>query len=184
MVDGRPAPYYGTKVNPSNVPRKWEPGQLVRGNLVFYRGERMWVEYAPRDWETSHMVHIGGSPVPDGPIDFTRPLTQKRNVQAVHADCLLAAPQVKSVYGHLPTVASATRAERTKAGIHDIGDPIAVKLRSCKTLEDVYKVAAKMLGCPPAELKDRYGRLNPGQQRMNLGNRMRNWWKKNGGKEL
>lgn len=182
--DGRPYAYYGTHINPADIPRKWDPGQLVRGDLVFYRGQRMWVEHAPRDWETSFMVHIGDHPVPPGPPNPDRPLPRGRIVHACHADCLLAAPQVKSVYGKLPTVASAARAERAKAGVRDVGDPIAVKLRPCKTLDDAYKVAAKFLGCPLVDLKDRYGRLNPGQQRMNLGNRMRNHWKKTGGKEL
>lgn len=41
------------------------------------------------------------------------------------------------------------------------------------TLEEMYEVASQKLGVPVDELKDRYKHLNPGLQRMNLGNRMR-----------
>jgi len=56
----------------------------------------------------------------------------------------------------------------------DCGDEVAKKLRG-KPLKDVYEAVAKVLA--PEEtvnsLKKRYGHLNEGMQRMNLGNRMR-----------
>lgn len=54
----------------------------------------------------------------------------------------------------------------------DCGDGIAARLRGM-ALEDVYEEAAKVLAVDVAELKTRYAKLNPGMQRMNLGNRMR-----------
>lgn len=54
----------------------------------------------------------------------------------------------------------------------DCGDPLAAALRG-KSLDDVYKAAAKELREPEADLRKRYAHLNPGMQRMNLGNRMR-----------
>jgi hypothetical protein len=51
-------------------------------------------------------------------------------------------------------------------------DDLAKKLAG-KELDDVYKLAAKTLGVPVTTLKSRYGKLNLGMQRMNLGNRMR-----------
>ena len=54
----------------------------------------------------------------------------------------------------------------------DNGDMVAVSLRD-KVLEDVYKLAADLCKTTVAELKSRYGTLNPGMQRMNLGNRIR-----------
>lgn len=54
----------------------------------------------------------------------------------------------------------------------DNGDALAKKLRGVD-LDDVYKRAAKALGEPEKNLRSRYRHLNPGMQRMNLGNRMR-----------
>lgn len=54
----------------------------------------------------------------------------------------------------------------------DSGDELAVRLRG-KTLDEVYEMAAKLLQEPERTLRTRYKHLNPGMQRMNLGNRMR-----------
>lgn len=54
----------------------------------------------------------------------------------------------------------------------DNGDEVAEALRGMD-LEEVYKYAAKTLKQPLAELKAKYEHLNKGQQRMNLGNRLR-----------
>lgn len=54
----------------------------------------------------------------------------------------------------------------------DNGDALAKTLRGL-ALEDVYAEAAKVLGESQAALKAKYAHLNPGMQRMNLGNRMR-----------
>ena len=54
----------------------------------------------------------------------------------------------------------------------DNGDTIAQMLRGAD-LETVYKIGAKELGVKIEELKLKYGHLNPGQQRMNVGNRIR-----------
>lgn len=52
------------------------------------------------------------------------------------------------------------------------GDATAKKLEG-KTLDDVYKAAAKVTGISEKELRAKYSHLNVGMQRMNLGNRMR-----------
>lgn len=54
----------------------------------------------------------------------------------------------------------------------DSGDGLAVELRGME-LEDVYARAAKELNESVKSLHQRYDALNPGMQRMNLGNRMR-----------
>ncbi len=54
----------------------------------------------------------------------------------------------------------------------DIGDATAELLRG-KTLDEVYRLAAKKLGVDEQALRARYAKLNPGMVRMNLGNRMR-----------
>jgi hypothetical protein len=55
---------------------------------------------------------------------------------------------------------------------YDNGDEVATKLRG-KTLDEVYAQAAKMLKEPEKDLRAKYKNLNPGMQRMSLGNRMR-----------
>lgn len=54
----------------------------------------------------------------------------------------------------------------------DNGDELAKKLRGVE-LDDVYAAASKVLGESQAALRAKYAHLNPGMQRMNLGNRMR-----------
>lgn len=55
---------------------------------------------------------------------------------------------------------------------YDNGDDTATKLRG-KTLDEVYEFAAKKLGETVKALKAKYAHLNPGMQRMSLGNRLR-----------
>lgn len=59
----------------------------------------------------------------------------------------------------------------------DNGDALADALRGL-SLEEVYVFASLVLGETPTELKSRYGHLNNGQQRMNLGNRVRGFVKR------
>jgi hypothetical protein len=54
----------------------------------------------------------------------------------------------------------------------DNGDDVARQLRGAE-LDDVYAAAAKLLGETQTALRTKYKHLNPGMQRMNLGNRMR-----------
>jgi len=67
-----------------------------------------------------------------------------------------------------------SRNVRTESGAPsvDIGDATAKRLRG-KELDEVYKIAAKELDASEKSLRDRYTHLNPGQQRMCLGNRLR-----------
>ena len=52
------------------------------------------------------------------------------------------------------------------------GDPVAVALQGA-TLEECYGLAAESMDSSDKELKEKYGHLNDGMQRMNLGNRIR-----------
>jgi hypothetical protein len=54
----------------------------------------------------------------------------------------------------------------------DIGDKTATKLRGM-SLDETYKVVSKATGESESELRARYKKLNPGMQRMNLGNKLR-----------
>lgn len=55
---------------------------------------------------------------------------------------------------------------------YDNGDDIATKLRG-KTIDEVYAFASKQLKEPEKDLRAKYKHLNPGMQRMSLGNRLR-----------
>lgn len=57
--------------------------------------------------------------------------------------------------------------------VRDTADPIAVQLREAKDLNEVFAIGSKALGVPATELASQYAHLNPGMQRMNVGNRMR-----------
>lgn len=63
---------------------------------------------------------------------------------------------------------------KTPTGRHaiDINDEVANKLRGL-TLDGVYEAAAKALETSIEDLKKQYAHLNPGMQRMNLGNKIR-----------
>lgn len=54
----------------------------------------------------------------------------------------------------------------------DIGDDAAKKLRGIP-LDEAYRIVSKAVEVPQTELKAKYEKLNPGMQRMNLGNRLR-----------
>jgi hypothetical protein len=169
------APFHGDALSDALKPSRWETPPK-RGDLVFYRGKRMWVQVA-HPFDVSRYVRICDHRIRAEAEPETWHDKDHRESFYVHADELALAPPVRSLT-NLPTVASAARAERAKAGIRDVGDPVAVLLRDCGSLGDVYTVAATFLGVPVAELQARYSHLNPGQQRMNLGNRMRAKWRK------
>lgn len=68
-----------------------------------------------------------------------------------------------------------THYERVKVEgrrILDCADSVAKYLR-VMNLDQVYAHAAQQLNVPEDELRQKYGHLNPGMQRMNLGNRIR-----------
>jgi len=54
----------------------------------------------------------------------------------------------------------------------DSGDVVAVALRGLE-LEEVYEYVSDVIDVPALELRAKYAHLNIGQQRMNLGNRLR-----------
>jgi hypothetical protein len=156
-------------VNPDLYPRLHQPNSLRVGESVFYRGLRYYIERAPAKWEEGTHIRIADCIIrPDQPAPLSRTSFN------VHADLLEIAPTSRNKFGRQPTKKAVERRERQKVdGVRDNGDDVAVLLRDCSTLDDVYAAAAKYLGVPEPELRAKYGHLNPGQQRMNCGNRMR-----------
>jgi hypothetical protein len=63
-------------------------------------------------------------------------------------------------------------ADGSKKRSIDKGDDVALALRKL-TLDAVYSTAASSTGISQAGLRDRFAHLNPGMQRMNLGNMIR-----------
>lgn len=164
-----PAPFVPLTIPPSNYPKSHEPGALKAGDSVWYRESRYWIEYAPSDWSESCMVRISSHRFLPGGI-----LPEDRLSFAVHADHVSIAPVTRNRYGRQPTKKAVDRREKQKQeGVRDNGDTVAIILRACGSLAEVYKAAAKHLGAPEKDLVAKYSHLNPGQQRMCLGNRLR-----------
>lgn len=150
------------------APKKYKPGDLKIGDCVWYRGERYWIVFLSLGLYKGCYARIEdkftrpGVPTPDGVTSF-----------CVYVDLLDLAPPVKNIYGPIPTKAAEERKQRERSGQKDVGDEVALLLRGCESLDDVYKVGSKYLEQQVADLKAKYAHLNPGQQRMVIGNRMR-----------
>lgn len=162
-------------------PKKHAHGALTRGDSVWYGGTRWWVEWAATHWSRGCYVRIVDKAVhPDAARPLPSDLEDPRILSfCVHADLLSLAPVRGGLYTSQPSLAGVARAERAKAGIKDVGDDVAILLRECKSIDQVYACAAKYCGVAEPELKEKYGHLNPGQQRMNCGNKMRAHWRRN-----
>lgn len=168
----------------TSLVEKWKDGELKVGDAVYYRGERYHIEWLPASWKAGSFAHLT-----DVRVVIDQPLPIKRTTVCVFADLLSKTPPeatdglpVAGAPAPAPVTAKAAeRRERAKAGINDVDDPVAKLLRAANTQDEMYAAAAKFLGVPAAELRAKYGHLNPGQQRMNCGNRMRAKWKKEQG---
>jgi hypothetical protein len=173
----RPPPFVPNVRTPDQWPKKHEPGSLKTGDSVWYGEERWWIVNAPPTWEPTSFVCVS-----DQALRPNAAIPSGVKVQMVHADLLELAPTKRG-----PLLSSAqptkhaieTRERMKKEGLTDIGDVVAEKLRN-KTLDEAYAIAAEFVKIPENELRAKYVKLNPGQQRMNLGNRMRGWLKKHG----
>ena len=83
-----------------------------------------------------------------------------------------ASANITAGYAHNYTVVRAASGKKSL----DNDDPVAHMLRG-QDLESVYDIANDVLGVPVKTLKKMYSHLNPGQQRMVLGNRIRGFYK-------
>ena len=149
-------------------PKKFQIGDLKIGDTVWYRGERYWITFLSQGMYEGCYARICNMPArpglrePDGCTTFS-----------VYVDLLDKAPPVSNIFAPIPTKAAEERKERAKTGQTDIGDEVALLLRQCESLDDVYRAGAKFLEQQVEDLKKKYAHLNPGQQRMVIGNRMR-----------
>jgi len=162
-------------INPQFFPKTHDHGALKRGDSVWFKGERHWIEYAPTHWSRGCFVRISSIAVHP---DTERLLGDARHSFCIHPDLLTVAPMKGNVYAKQPSRADDARKTRAAHGERDIGDEIATMLRACKSFQETYARSSEYLGVPVQELEAKYSHLNPGQQRMNLGNRMRAKWRK------
>ena len=116
------------------------------------------------------LIAIGESLVGDG----TRPVPRMPTKEEIAA---VTPPKPRMPEETKQKLREKAKEERA-AKPHDNGDPVARMLRDAETLDQVYAVASKYLKTSEKELRAKYGHLNPGQQRMNCGNRMRGKWRK------
>ena len=165
-------PFEKTPIPAAHYPKKYTPGELAVGDSVWYRGERFWIEWLPEDWTVGVSARIS-----DHQVHPNRPLTQKRASFHVPIDTLDKAPTKARFEQKQPTLAAIERQERLKSGQRDIGDTTAEALRG-KDLDETYTFVARRLKVPEDELREAYEKLNPGQQRMCLGNKLRHAIKK------
>jgi len=72
-----------------------------------------------------------------------------------------------------PDISGYQKAKAASGAVsHNNGDSVATALQGAN-LDEVYSLAAEITETPAKDLQAKYGHLNAGQQRMNLGNRIR-----------
>jgi len=98
--------------------------------------------------------------------DIVRPVTTRKPIEERLNGVVYA--------GYLPQYSAYTtvRTDGTKKRSIDKGDSVAEQLRSLE-LPSVYKLVARTLEVSSDSLLERFCHLNPGMQRMNLGNMLR-----------
>lgn len=171
-----PKPFELAPRLPEHHPKKHAPGSLKVGDSVWYRGnQRYWLLDVPPDWEKTSYVRLVSEPHRPG-----TPLKKDVECFWCHADLIELAPtRAGGTLVAQPTRHSVeTREKMKKEGVTDIGDNVGTMLRG-KSLDEAYAICSKFIHVPEDELRAKYRKLNPGQQRMNLGNRMRGFAKKN-----
>ena len=105
------------------------------------------------------------------PAKKPAPKKASKKPAAKKGDAAVTGPAILKEYAKQYTRDSEHKTSGGNVSVH-CGDDVAKKLLG-KSLEDCYKLAAKTCECTEKELRDKYGKLNVGMQRMNLGNRMR-----------
>lgn len=99
----------------------------------------------------------------------TKDMTGPKEPKAVKEKSEGDEPLIKADLEHYVIHESTTATGRRHL---DIDDDVATKLREMD-LSGIYKYAASVLEVTQKELLEKYQNLNPGMQRMNLGNRVR-----------
>lgn len=171
----QPPPFVRDPITEAMKPKRHAPGSLKVGDSVWFCNQRYWITQAPPDWNDTCHIQISSIAMRPG----TAP-PNNAHITFVHADALELAPVKGPSFAAQPTKHAVETEKRKKEfGISHVGDDIGAMLQG-RSLDEVYAIAAKYLGVPEAELRSKYGKLNPGQQRMLCGNKMRAEAKKRG----
>lgn len=97
--------------------------------------------------------------------------------QWFHYDTLIDAKEYKPTFTPaMDTRPKPPKAPRAPKAPQDIGDRAATLLRECDTLDDMWAMAGRE-GLDVPAVKAKIGHLNPGLQRMGIGNRLRKMYK-------
>jgi len=143
------------------------------GDKMLYQGRQVEIFETVKDGHTNAFIRDGSrkfrvnlrllSPIPEGAHFTTRNRIGRGNMIPKEIRAQYVQHKVKTGSG--------------KSYAIDNNDDLASELRGMG-LEDVYKLAVERLAEQGEEvtveqLQERYGNLNPGMQRMNLGNRIR-----------
>ena len=151
----------------SSVTVTLKNGKKVNGSLVSAKAG--WAVVLTTDGEiksrTSAVVLEGQKPAPRPRPGVTKKAVPAKRPKGAVDEAKLIEADLEKYTLHTST---------TKAGRRhiDIDDDVAAKLREMD-LDGVYKYAAEILEVSVNKLRDRYKNLNPGMQRMNLGNKIR-----------
>lgn len=79
----------------------------------------------------------------------------------------------RTIGGKVVNLSEYQKSKTASGGVSlNCGDQVAESLAG-KDLDAVYEAASKKTGVSVRDLKAKYGKLNPGMQRMSLGNRIR-----------
>lgn len=171
----QPPPFVRDPITEAMKPKRHAPGSLKVGDSVWFCNQRYWITQAPPDWDDTAHIQISSIAMRPG----TAP-PNNAHITFVHADALELAPVKGPSFAAQPTKHAVETEKRKKEfGISHVGDDVGAMLQG-RSLDEVYAIAAKYLGVPEAELRSKYGKLNPGQQRMLCGNKMRAEAKKRG----
>ena len=138
---------------------------------------RILVPYVSRMVQFLHGRRFGRPTGEFPPPNRRKTMATAKKVEAVEiAECAtpIDAPKGKIALLRDPSYRSTLQTVLTATGNKslDNGVAIAQMLRGAD-LETVYKIGSKELGVSVEDLKKKYSLLNPGQQRMCIGNRVR-----------
>lgn len=126
--------------------------------------------------ESNAPTESAAAPVEAEVSESAQPKSDKEKTVAKSKKKASAKTGAKGVHKLGDAVFNLDKYEKVKTAAGSVsyhnGDEVAKKLAG-KDLNEVYDIVAAKLGVSDRSLKDKYRHLNAGQQRMNLGNRMR-----------
>ncbi len=151
----------GTKVTAPVTDSEGEPSYVI-GTLVSINSRMAGVELSD-----GSLIKVGKTKIELFAEPEKKIKKQPKADQPKTEDLVRVNPKINGQrYGYVPCIAASGRKS------FDKDDSVANMLRG-KTLDEAYEIASTILDIPVATLISAYRHLNPGQQRMCLGNKLR-----------